>query len=119
MLCWSFFTQFLQLSVRELNLEGWRINEVNRNAQSITFDQSPVRSCDLLATNVIVHSVNNFSHRLSRDICLGVQGQVVKFWSPVKTSLVASIRQHWVELAVSSLQFARDKSSVISVIFMS
>jgi hypothetical protein len=55
-----FSPQFLQLPVRELNLEGWLI-EVNRNARSVTFDKSPIRTCDLLATNGIVHSVNNFS----------------------------------------------------------
>jgi transforming growth factor-beta-induced protein len=51
--------RFLQMAVREVNLDGWMI-AVDRLQNTVHYGNVPVQSCDMMAANGVVHTVNTF-----------------------------------------------------------
>jgi Fasciclin domain len=84
-----FPAQFMQLPVNELNLEGW-LMQVNRDHQTVSVEQVPIRQCDLMANNGVVHVVDRFvSSAISRYVRVGGRSRSGHSSS---TSLVQSIQ---------------------------
>jgi hypothetical protein len=55
-----FSHSFFQMPVREVNVDGWMI-PVDRSPRCVNFASVPVQSCDLMAVNGVVHSIDKFA----------------------------------------------------------
>jgi len=51
--------RLLELALRRVNLDGWVVS-LQRRADTVSYDDVPVASCDRTARNGLVHSINAF-----------------------------------------------------------